>query len=184
MIRTKHLPTMTITTMNNEPPFWSDDFDMDLLKVIPNVREDLGEYADRTLWTVGHVDKRNGRLNHPVCWNTHGAFEAFAWLQKPNLVRDKYGWFNIGGCVGDEPEVECTWLELLRDQWAHSYAFILLPSRSYFYPARRRHFDRLMYRIRGWEPDSEAAAVAEMKGRLWVVESTRRLKRAITEELR
>lgn len=158
--------------------FWSDDFDMDLLKVIPNVPEELGEYAERILWTVGNRDKRNGRLNHPVIWNTHG---AFVWTVKPNLVRDGFGWFNVDGCVDDAEEIECTWLELLRDQWVHGFAFILKSiSQVYFPGPPQEHFMTLMYHIRGWRQDDAAAEMARMAGRLWVVESTQRLKRALT----
>jgi hypothetical protein len=92
--------------------FWSDDFDMDLLKIFPDLIAALGATADLTLWTLGH--RTFGRLNHPSVWNTHA---AFIWFEKPNLNRDEHGWFNIGGCVSDDEEVECTWLELLRDQW-------------------------------------------------------------------
>lgn len=78
--------------------FWSDDFDMDLLKLWPNLRNELGSLADVKMWTVG--GESLGRLNHPTIWNTHG---AFFWLgDKPNLKRDESGWFkttakNVGG---------------------------------------------------------------------------------------
>ena len=37
------------------PRFWSDDFDMDLPKIIPEARERLGKYADLELVTHGHT---------------------------------------------------------------------------------------------------------------------------------
>lgn len=155
-------------------PFWSDDFDMDLLKVMPFILNDLGPSANIPLWTVGHTT--HGRLNHPTVWNTHG---AFVWTGKPFLPRNEHGWFNIGGCVDDSPLIECTWLELLRDQWTHDYAFILLPNSVLFQSAPRTSFDRLMYNLRGWDIDEPAGKRALMKARLWVVESTRRLKRCL-----
>jgi len=153
--------------------FWSDDFDMDLLKVVPNVIKDLGKYADRKLWTVGHLTA--GRLNHPTVWNTHG---AFVWLKEPVLLRDEHGWFNVLGCVSNEPIVECTWLELLRDQWPHHYPFVLLPKGVRFPEPPMRHFERLMYDLRGWHKDEEAAEQARMAVRVWVVNATRKLKAA------
>jgi hypothetical protein len=56
--------------------FWSDDFDMDLLKVFPQVEGMLRD-PNIPLWTVGH--ESHGRLNHPACWNSYG---AFLWLQE------------------------------------------------------------------------------------------------------
>ncbi|HWP53619.1 MAG TPA: hypothetical protein VN476_05755 [Pyrinomonadaceae bacterium] len=143
--------------------FWSDDFDMDLLKVFPNTLELLGDTADEKVWTVGHDSF--GRLNHPVVWNTHG---AYVWLDKPNLRRDKHGWFNIDSCVSDDPEIECTWLELLRDQWVHSFAFILLPVRVQFPSPSYRDFERIMYDLRGWHKyeDVQASLDSALK---WLV---------------
>jgi hypothetical protein len=106
--------------------FWSDDFDMDLLKIYPNVvAECLGTLADRQLWTLGH--ESYGRLNHPTVWNTHG---AYVWVEKPNLVRDPRGWYAVRGCVDDSPEIECTWLELLRDWTKWPCASLKTPARE------------------------------------------------------
>jgi hypothetical protein len=127
------------------PKFWSDDFDMDLLKVFPDTPSLLRE-PDRVLWTVGHTT--DGRLNHPTSWNTHG---AFLWLQKPNLERDKHGWFSIGGCVSNCQEVECTWLEWLRDVWSHSIGAVILPSNRRLPPPPTNDFMAIMYDLRGWQ---------------------------------
>jgi hypothetical protein len=133
-----------------QPKFWSDDFDMDLLKVFPETTAILGELADTKLWTVGH--ESFGRLNHPCVWNSHG---AFIWLKKPNLERDSHGWYNVHGCVANEPEIECTWLELLRDQWPHSYNFVLLLEPRFVGAVRfpgppETAFMQIMYDLRGW----------------------------------
>jgi hypothetical protein len=101
---------------------------------------------DAILWTVcSHPTY--GRLNHPTVWNTHG---SFLWLEKPNLERDEHGWFNIGGCVGDSHEIECTWLEWLRDAWSHSISAVILPSGLGLAPAPRQDFDAIMFDLRGW----------------------------------
>jgi hypothetical protein len=128
--------------------FWSDDFDMDLLKIFPNAPKMLA-HPDRVLWTVGHTSY--GRLNNPCCWNTAGGgYGAFLWMVKPNLERDKYGWFNIGGYVANEPEVECTWLEWMRDAWAHMHAATILPTGRRLPPFQWAPFERIMYDLRGW----------------------------------
>lgn len=151
------------------PKFWSDDFDMDLLKLFPDLPATLGETADRVLWTTGHATW--GRLNSPTCWNTHG---AFFWTHKPNLKRDEHGWFNVMGCVSDSPEIECTWLELLRDQWPHSYGFILLPSNCAFNAPPREEFERIMYDLRGWKKD-EYVEGARGTVMAWLMHATRQL---------
>ena len=139
--------------MSELAKFWSDDFDLDLLKVLPNLREALGATSDVPVWTVGH--ETYGRLNHPCVWNSHG---AFFWLEKPNLPRDEHGWFNIHGCVSDEKEIEATWLEFLRDQWPHSYAALLIKPTGRmqaFHAPPRFAFDQLLYHLRGWRLDPE-----------------------------
>lgn len=125
--------------------FWSDDFDMDLLKVFTAVPKIL-KAPDRVLWTVGGTTY--GRLNHPTCWNSHG---AFLWLEKPNLLRDERGWFNVLGCVSKSEEVECTWLEWLRDQWVHSWGgALIMPHQQPLPPAPQLAFNDIMEDLRGY----------------------------------
>jgi hypothetical protein len=131
--------------MSEREKFWSDDFDLDLLKIFPELENQLNGMAGTKLWTVGH--ETYGRLNHPNIWNSHG---AYVWSERPLLPRDEKGWFKIGACVGNEPVIECTWLEILRDSWVHGYGFILLPSGVYFPAADRNLFDQIMYHHRGW----------------------------------
>jgi hypothetical protein len=136
--------------------FWSDHFDMDLLKLFPTLPQILGATGNRALWTVGH--ETHCRLNHPTVWNTHG---AYVWTAKPNLKRDAHGWFSVMGCVGDGAEIECTWMELLRDQWPHGYGFILMPMQSVFEPPPQRQFERIMYHSRGWQKDERIEEARE-----------------------
>lgn len=140
------------------PKFWSDDFDMDLLKLFPNLPEMLGAMAEMTMWTVGHGSF--GRLNHPTVWNTHG---AYLWLAKPNLPRNEHGWYRVNGCVSDSPEIECTWLEWLRDWWSHHYGFIVKPSGDYFPPMPVERFDTIMYDLRGWIKINEESRNRELE---------------------
>lgn len=139
--------------MNDRKPFWSDDFDMDLLKVFANAEELIGATADVKLRTLGH--ERNGSLIHPSVWNSHG---AFLWLGAPYPARDANGWVHYQGHVTDSPEVECTWLEWLRDNWVHGYSWILQPSGEYFQSRWCECFDSIMYHRRGWQdqPDIES----------------------------
>ena len=133
--------------------FWSDDFDMDLLKLFPDLPKMLGRSADISLWTVGHTTYE--RLNSPCCWNQYQGLSAIVWPYKPDLPRDEHGWFNVNGLVANEPEVECTWLELLRDQWPHSYGFVLIPTGKWFPEAPRYEFDQIMWDLRGWRKSPE-----------------------------
>lgn len=155
--------------------FWSDDFDMDLLKVFPQFVESVQVFASRELWTVGH--RTHGRLNHPTVWNTHG---AFVWLAKPNLPRDKNGWFNINGYVDDSEEIECTWLELVRDQWAHNYDFLLMPSRSLFRSAGWNVFEEIMYHARGWR-ESDRIEMTREVALTWAIGQFARLGMFVTD---
>lgn len=132
--------------MSNPKPFWSDDFDMDLLKIFPDVPKMLRD-PERKLWTVCE-NTTLGRINCPVMWNGPG---SLLWLEKPNLIRDKDGWFNVHGLVSSAEEVECTWLEWLRDLWAHAHPAVILPVHlslpcidynGSFYP--------IMSDLRGW----------------------------------
>lgn len=105
-------------------PFWSDDFDMDLLKVFPDVANWCHVIADRKLWT--HSRPTGGRINCPSSWNTHDGLTAFFWTRPPlhaikSIVHgDSRDWFRFGGgYTTDAPLLECTWLEVLRDEWVH-----------------------------------------------------------------
>jgi hypothetical protein len=143
--------------------FWSDDFDMDLLKLWPDLPAKLGPTADIHLWTVGSTSY--DRLNHPTVWNTHG---SFLWLEKPNLERDTVGWFRVQGCVSNAEEIECTWLEWLRSWWPHHHGFLL--EGILFDASNDRYFESIMARVRGWrqQPDdaqfASAMALANILG--------------------
>lgn len=157
--------------MPNE--FWADDFDMDLLKIFPHLPQMLGDTGEVKLWTVG--SERDGKLVHPTVWNSHG---AYVWTEKPNLPRDKHGWFRVDGCVDDSPEIEVTWGELLRDQWAHSYAFILKPLGALFDGPPEGVFMDIMYDLRGWNKCKNierAKAIAQM----WLMQSNAHMEQAL-----
>ena len=54
--------------MTARAPFWSDNFDIDLLKVIPDADMMLGEAADVVLYTHSHTP--HGGVNCPTVWHT------------------------------------------------------------------------------------------------------------------
>lgn len=124
-------------------PFWADDFDLDLLKVVPEVAELLGPLSDRVLWTHGTVSKE-GRLAHPSCWNGGPGFIAF-FGSAPDRAAPPTCY------VTTEPLVECTLLEAVRDAWVHSYAILL--DRKRFWggtPDLQAHFQTLLWHTRAW----------------------------------
>lgn len=149
--------------MSERAKFWSDDFDMDLLKIFPDIEKTLRN-PGAIVWTVGH--ESYGRLNHPAVWNTHS---AFLWLEKPNLPRDEHGWFNVRGCVGDSPEIECTWIEWLRDVWPHSCAAVILPGQQRLPVAPQDAFMAIMYDLRRWNKlDADRLAEHRRRALEWV----------------
>lgn len=123
--------------------FWSDDFDADLLKVVPGVRETLGVDADLPLWTHGGTS--HGRLNMPSCWNRYdGEFDA-----RFGTTKDVELWLPSEFRTGHDL-VECTWLEALRDAWVHSYWLHVDYLEIWNGPVRRSLLDALMCHVRGW----------------------------------
>ena len=179
--------------------FWSDDFDMDLLKVYPSVVDALGATADIKLWTLSHAT--HGRINCPVSWNTYQGLRSFLWLENLylDLARDKNGWINIDGYVCNEAVMECTWLEWLRDMWAHQHNWLLIPSGNIanverggvrFAGMEWHPFEQIMWHKRGWnksltdaglslEPDVKPIDQAVRAGMLWLTKANRKFARAV-----
>lgn len=126
-------------------PFWSDTFDLDLLKVIPGVEELLGETADVPLFTHGHRTD-DGLLAHPTCWNTTRGLAAFFGFKYPAKPSAFYT---------SDPIVECTFLEALRDAWVHTYVLMVEQRTIFVMPRLQLHFERLLSHHRGWTPRLE-----------------------------
>lgn len=122
-------------------PFWSDDFDMDLPKVIPAAMETIAPVADVKLWT--HGGTTDGRLNHPSVWPGLTSMLAFFSLRPSEMLRAPY--------VSTKPVVECTFAEAIRDCWCHHYAFtvdgLMVWDTTHTW---RNQFEPLMYDLRGW----------------------------------
>jgi hypothetical protein len=130
--------------MSDYPPFWSDDFDMDLLKVLPETPAILGELGDVLLYTHGH--ETHGRLNHPSVWNGDLGMLAFFGTAREG--------FTPGGYVTDAPVVECTALEAFRDAWPHQYLIIVNGPHNggHVWTPNVRLFTRLMSHRRSLQP--------------------------------
>jgi hypothetical protein len=120
---------------------WCDDFDADLLKVVPGAAEALGEAAGVKLLTwCGHLT--DGKINHPACWNGDTGFIALFWTD-PACKPDPFYWT-------DAPAAECTFLEAVRDEWVHDAAIYVNGHGIWRPPVRL--MEKLMYDLRGWTP--------------------------------
>lgn len=179
-----HSPKVRDIRPKPRAPFWADDFDLDLLKVFPDLPEILGNTIDLPVWTVGHPDSRNGRLNHPSTWNDGG---ALIWIEKPELTYDDHGWTSIDAHSTNEPVIECTWLEILRDQWVHSFGIRLLSQLDgvshgialMLAPPPSLHFSTIMSHRRNWTTLLRTPIeVAEAGAREWIDLSNRLMRNA------
>lgn len=162
--------------MTQHHPFWSDDFDLDLLRLFPRVEALLGAVAAQPLWTLSR--ETHGRINCPATWSAAG---CLIWLEKPNLPRDKHGWFNWRGLVGDSPEMECTWLELLRDNWIHQQPLCFVQGERTLGVLPRPSaslFTRIMYHVRGWRNDDRHEAALDQAWR-WIASQNRQVAHLI-----
>jgi hypothetical protein len=96
----------------------SEDWDGDLLRVIPEAAEIIAPVAGVKLITHGSADEQ-GRLRHPSTWNDYQGplaffdFDAALAVSKPVSF-----WTN-------EPIVRCTVLEAFCDAWMHHYVLHL-----------------------------------------------------------
>ncbi|MBB3297843.1 MULTISPECIES: hypothetical protein [unclassified Rhizobium] len=120
-------------------PMWCDDFDTDLLKVVPGIPELLGDLAGVTLWT--HAGTWEGTLNHPSMWNHDTGLICFFGFNDP----DKPDYFSTG-----QPPVQCTVLEMFRDLWCHGATVMMGPIPVWDSQPLQPEFDILMYAVRGW----------------------------------
>ncbi len=133
------------------PCFWSDDFDMDLPKVLPRLDEALADLADTSLWT--HGGESHGRLNHPSVWGARNGLGSEAFFGTTAEATGKPDWYYTS-----QPVIECTWREAVRDAWPHTYT-VLVDSTPVWSAGRwLRHFNWLMFDLRGWSRLPDGAA--------------------------
>jgi hypothetical protein len=123
------------------PKFWSDDFDMDLLKVFPNLAPLLATVT-RPLYV--HGGQSFGRLNHPDVYNSYvGMLAFFSFSPACHHHHSKF--------YTSRPIIECTWAEAIRDAWPHTYVLNLDGQSVFDAQALHSKFELLMYDLRGWQ---------------------------------
>lgn len=133
----------------SEQQFWADDFDADLLKVVPEARDRIGELAHLKLWTYCQHPK-HGRINSPASWHSDFGLTAFFWTKKPEHPRE-HGFATFGrGYTTSAPLLECNWLEVLRDCWVHGFNINLDGRAANIGQKFSGLMMRLMYDLRGW----------------------------------
>jgi hypothetical protein len=136
--------------------FWSDDFDLDLPKVLPEVEAMFTDLAEVKLFT--HGGETYGRLDHPTCWNTDKGLTAFVSL-RANPRPDANFYYT------PDPVRECTPWELARDAWAHSYVIALDGRSVWDGEANWRDFETILWVKRGWGGGSKNASLPSAKAR-------------------
>ncbi len=159
--------------MGRDYQFWSDDFDMDLLAIIPDASDLIGQTADMPLYV--HGGTTHGRLNHPCVWNDY--------------EHDMIAYFSIDPTVPSKPRsyhadreiIECTVLEAFRDAWPHHYAMNVDGVIVWDTVILRGLFDRIMFHTRGWKvlPESQFSAnVSQLRQE--IRQATRRLRDCVS----
>lgn len=146
-----------VTAAVDTTGLWCENFDADLLAVVPGAVEALGDAAGVELWTYSHVT--NGRINHPAAWNTDHGLAAFFSTRDRSPTPARY--------VTRDPLVECTFLEAVRDEWIHSCT-IVVNGRVVWRPPIRA-FEQLMFDVRDWKTLAD--------------EARQRIRRAVTDSL-
>lgn len=131
---------------------WCDDFDADLLVVVPGAVEAIGDTADVRLRTYSHAT--NGKINCPSAWWTDHGLTAF-------FATDGYGGPAPAGYWTDKPVVDCSFVEAVRDEWIHD-AVIVINGRFVWKPPARLMYD-LMADLRGWHllTDTQRDSICE-----------------------
>jgi hypothetical protein len=118
---------------------WCDDFDADLLAVVPGAAEALGEAAGVKLLTYSTLT--DGKINCPSAWNTYdGSLIAYFWTAPEH--RPNAAWYTT------DPVVGCTFLEAVRDEWVHSCTIAV--NWHVIWKPPDRLMEKLMYDLRGW----------------------------------
>lgn len=137
----------------SDPKFWSDDFDMDLPRVIPGAKQLLGEKADLEL--VTHGSTTHGRLNHPCVWNQPLGSVAFFGRGMPHKPVH---------CWTSDPIVKCTLWEAIRDAWVHDVVIVFETTAIWDGGKTRAEFDPLMSHLRKWTclPEWRVAKLKDM----------------------
>jgi len=119
---------------------WCDNFDMDLYKVIPEAKRLVSPVQGVRLFTHGHLT--DGKLNHPSVWSGYHGIMAFFGFDDPAKP---------AGYWTDDPVIECTFEEVVRDAWCHSYQVIVELRHIWSAYSLSEQFEDIMWHIRGWD---------------------------------
>ncbi len=166
-----------MTPANDMTKFWSDDFDMDLLKLFPDIAKDMGPVAHAKLWVLGSLSTDNV-FSHPTVWNGYDGMESLFWAeQPPDLLRDEHGWLTMeGGLTTNSPMCCITVMEAIRDCWVHDYNIhlegrVVLKHGMRFYNS---HFYPIMATVRGWKVVDIERRLREVKA--WALQGARNMQ--------
>ena len=140
---------MTDATTTDTAGMWCDDFDADLLAVVPGAVTALGPAAQLELHTYNHRPT-NGKINCPAAWHTDFGLAAFFSTRDRDPVPAH---FYVGGLE----LVACTFLEVVRDEWVHGQAVVVNGHVVWEPPSDVMY--ALMADLRGWT-SLEAADLA------------------------
>lgn len=153
--------------MNTSLPFWSDELDIDLYRLVPEARDAIGEDANVTLYT--YCDKKtHGRINHPALWG-RGAWASCIVSTASELIHKPERM-----AAPAEAVTECTFEELCRDAWLHHYSAILDAEFRLLLCHERRWFNALMYSARRWGGVSDKDVYKAKQASLKAIEGSRR----------
>jgi len=83
----------------------------------------------------------DGKLNHPSVWSGYHGIIAFFGFKDPAKP---------AGYWTDEPVVECTFEEVVRDAWCHHYLVIVELRAIWAAYSLQQQFDDIMWHIREW----------------------------------
>ena len=124
-----------------QAPFWSDDFDMDLPKVVPAWLELLGDDV-AAVELLTYSGTFAGRINCPASWD-HSRYGGVSY----------FGFEDAGlpeMCSTYLPVVSCTFAEVVRDLWVHGQVGVVGGVVIVRADTIQRTFERLMHHRRKW----------------------------------
>ena len=128
----------------------SENWDFDLLKLIPQAEAILAPVADAQLVTIGSAD-REGRLEHPSVWNHERGMVAFFGLLDGMGRSSGVNTWKPPIYSTEQPIVTCSALEAFADAWAHGYLLCVEHEMIWDAYKFRNLLMSLMYDARGYK---------------------------------
>jgi hypothetical protein len=132
-------------------PLWSDDFDMDLLKLFPEMRAvPIVAEADKLLvYTYGSQSRDKKVFSHPSTWNGVG---SLYFTEPPEFLRDdKSGFVCLpNGYVTNDALCCISAFDAIRDTWCHDLNLMLNWEPWIPEPDYHNVFSSIMSHVRNW----------------------------------